>query len=201
MADSGALRAKRYRLHGQGDHSLCRGDCVRLTLVPGVSAGSSALEAAVREELGGGDPMILAMGLRLRRSRWCRMVRGRRLRCGRWRSSCLRSVGRLASRGWPVLGVFRDPLAAAAATAACRGCGGMVRPVRRGRSRAGTPRRMGSDAGWGGVRGCGARDEAAPNRRRALPVSGPRGYRVPVGAVGCAGGSVRGSVAAPDAGQ
>ena len=49
MADSGALRQRRHKLHSGGDHSLCKPGCgrnrevpaarPRITVIPGSSAG------------------------------------------------------------------------------------------------------------------------------------------------------------------
>src|SRR5262245_30488638 len=69
MADSDALRARRYRLHRQNDHSLCRPACGRLQVGPeGASSlplETAELETAVRDELGEDDPLVLALALRL----------------------------------------------------------------------------------------------------------------------------------------
>ena len=69
MADSDALRARRYRQHRQDDHSLCRGACGRLQVVPGGASSLppevEELERAVRAELGEADPLMLALALRL----------------------------------------------------------------------------------------------------------------------------------------
>jgi hypothetical protein len=67
MADSDAVRAKRYRLHRQGDHSLCKGSCVRLTVLPDreLAGGESALAAAVRVEFAEADPLVAALAERL----------------------------------------------------------------------------------------------------------------------------------------
>src|SRR5262245_61764148 len=72
MADTDALRARRYRQHRQGDHSLCKGSCDRPRLavvVDGETVPSTPeieeLERAVRVELGEADPLLLALALRL----------------------------------------------------------------------------------------------------------------------------------------
>jgi hypothetical protein len=72
MADSDALRARRYRQHQQDDHSLCKGSCDRPRLAV-VADGALApmpeevvaLEKAVRAELGEHDPLLLALATRL----------------------------------------------------------------------------------------------------------------------------------------
>jgi hypothetical protein len=72
MADSDAVRSRRYRQHRQGDHSLCKGSCDRPRLAV-VADGATVpmpdevvrLEAAVRAELGEHDPLLLALATRL----------------------------------------------------------------------------------------------------------------------------------------
>lgn len=72
MADSDAQRARRYRLHQQGDHSLCRpGRCRVLTAVPEgadvppPSADVVELLAAVEEEFPPSDRLSRALAVRL----------------------------------------------------------------------------------------------------------------------------------------
>jgi hypothetical protein len=72
MADSGAVRARRYRQHQQGVHDLCKPGRGRQRLAV-VADGATVpmpeevvqLEAAVRAELGEHDPLLLGLGLRL----------------------------------------------------------------------------------------------------------------------------------------
>jgi hypothetical protein len=72
MPDPDALRAKRYRLHHQNDHSLCKPGCGRARLavvadgaaVP-MPAEVEELERAVRDEFPANDPLSRALALRL----------------------------------------------------------------------------------------------------------------------------------------
>jgi hypothetical protein len=72
VADSDAIRAKRYRMHQQGDHSECKtGRCQVLTVVPD-GAGAPApsgdvaeLLAAVEEEFPPSDRLSRALARRL----------------------------------------------------------------------------------------------------------------------------------------
>lgn len=69
MADSDALRARRSRAHQAGIHELCiPGRCKEAGLTPEqqqMTAATAALAAAVREEFPAGDPLSLALALRL----------------------------------------------------------------------------------------------------------------------------------------
>lgn len=72
MPDSDAIRAKRYRLHQQDDHSLCKpGRCRTLSVVPdGASASQvevAALVEAVEEEFSPDDRLSRELALRLAR--------------------------------------------------------------------------------------------------------------------------------------
>jgi hypothetical protein len=61
VADSAALRMRRSRAHAQGDHALCKHG------PQGEDEEVAALLEAVASEWGDGDPLSLAMALRLAR--------------------------------------------------------------------------------------------------------------------------------------
>src|SRR5262245_4049579 len=66
MADSGAVRARRYRLHRQNDHSLCKDGCDRpkLTIIEG-QADRDELASVVAAEFAHADPLVAALAARL----------------------------------------------------------------------------------------------------------------------------------------
>jgi hypothetical protein len=67
VADGDALRSRRYRLHRDGDHSLCKPErCARAGKVAApVDASARRLHAAVRVEFPASDEMSLALAERL----------------------------------------------------------------------------------------------------------------------------------------
>jgi hypothetical protein len=69
VADSQALRARRYRAHSAGIHELCLPDrCKEAGTSPEraqATEATAALAAAVRDEFPDDDPLSLALALRL----------------------------------------------------------------------------------------------------------------------------------------
>ena len=64
VADSAAVRARRKRLHANGDHSTCRAGCERRLRVATVD-DVSGLVAAVQTEFGEDDPLVRSLAVRL----------------------------------------------------------------------------------------------------------------------------------------
>ena len=64
MADSAEVRARRKRLHAQGDHSTCRPGCQRRLRVATVD-DVSGLMAAVEAEFPESDPVVRSLATRL----------------------------------------------------------------------------------------------------------------------------------------
>jgi hypothetical protein len=67
VADSGALRVRRARLHARGEHELCResSSCRRPLRVAVAGDPPGGLVGAVAAELAEADPVVRELGLRL----------------------------------------------------------------------------------------------------------------------------------------
>ena len=103
MADSQALRARRYRAHSAGIHELCLPDrCKEAGTSPEraqATEATAALADAVRDEFPADDPLSLALALRLVGLAEGKVSRPSR-RYARWGTGGVPAGGAVVTR-WP----------------------------------------------------------------------------------------------------